>query len=132
MIVRKFMQWVQTAPASGSGLCRATYTFELTAARPFVGNLGGFSETGGVWHGTLDLGVNTQANKVVATDCGPDRAFTANQFGKPPRMSIPISVTGTFNPSTAVLTIDATSLTPANGGNGARRDVLAGLLRGSG
>ena len=120
----------QTAPAGSDGTCTAIYEFSLNNASPFSGDLGGFSQTGRTWRATLALGVNTKGRVVDSTNCGPDLEFTANQFGKPPRIGISISATGTFFPSTGDLTFASKKTTTPHAG-GTQTDTLTGSLRGS-
>jgi hypothetical protein len=122
-------------PAATIGTCRARYTFRRIGA--VSGDLGSFSQTRGVWHAIVDLGIQTQANKITATGCGPNLENTENEFGNPPRIALSISATGTFNPATGVLTFappkrTPKSSTPKSSTGGVRTDVVKGTLRGSG
>ncbi len=45
-------------------------------------------------------------------------------------MTIPIEVTGTLNPHTGVLRVDAQSSYPVGGGTGHETDEITGELRG--
>jgi hypothetical protein len=120
------------APGVPKGICTAHYTFQLVKGKPFSGDLGGFSETGGVWNATLDLGIQTQAYEIHANGCGPNLENAESEFGNPARLALSISVKGTFNPSTGVVSFAAPQSTPASRAGGARTDVVNGTLHGSG
>jgi len=121
------------APNAPIGNCTAHYTFQLVKGKPFSGDLGSFSQTGSVWHAILDLGIQTQANKINATaDCGANLENTQNEFGKPARIALSISATGTFNPPTGVVKFASTQRTPRSSSGGARTDVVKGTLHGTG
>jgi hypothetical protein len=136
----KFEGFVESlnAPTGGlpdvpKGTCTAHYTFQLVKGKPFSGDLGSFSQTGSVWHAILDLGIQTQANEIHTNGgCGPNLENTENEFGDPARMALSISATGTFNPSTGVVSFTSTQRTPASSAGGVRTDVVNGTLHGSG
>jgi hypothetical protein len=120
------------APGIPKGNCTAHYTFQLVKGKPFSGDLGSFSQTGGVWHVILDLGIQTQANEIHANGCGPNLENAESEFGNPARIALSISATGTFNPSTGVANFASTQRTPASSAGGVRTDVVNGTLHGSG
>jgi hypothetical protein len=126
-----------TAPTGGGvaatpGTCKARYTFRRVGANAFSGDLGSFSQTGRVWHAILDLGIQTQAIKITSVGCGDSFESTEHEFGRPPRIALSISATGTFNPSTGVASFASTQRTPASSAGRAKTDVVNGTLRGSG
>jgi len=87
---------MQTAPANLHGTCKATYLFSEAASRGLTGDIGGFSESGGGYSATLDLGISTSGKVISSSDCGPYLEWTSHPFGEPPRFDIPVQASGVY------------------------------------
>jgi hypothetical protein len=123
-------QVVETSPAGSSGgTCTARYNFELDHMKPFSANLGGFSLTGGTWHGEIALGIQTDGTVASATNCGPNLEDTQSEFGQPPRIALSFSAAGKLNPATGVLSVASKSTTVITGGS-TQVAIVKGMLRG--
>jgi hypothetical protein len=105
--------------------CIARYTFTSTG-KPF-GDLGGFSLRNGRWVGELALGVQT-TGAVQADNCGPNFEYTANQFGRPPRIDVSIGGEADYNPVKRVLAISTTYDVPIPADEGTQTDTDSGEL----
>ena len=124
----------ETSPA-GNGVCHTTFDFARTGEHPdtfLTGSLAGISRTGSMWHATVDLGLHMHGRSFIrAPDCGPNDAASEHPFGDPPRITVPIEVTGTLNLATRELTVADTSTYSVGKGTGEQTDKIEGSLRGS-
>jgi hypothetical protein len=124
----------ERSPAGKDGICNTTVLFARPGEHPdtsLSGNLAGISRTGGVWHATVDLGLTMHGQIVYMSDvCGPNDAMSEHPFGDPPRVTVPIEVTGTLNLATRQLNVAATSTYSVGAGTGHQTDKIEGSLRG--
>jgi hypothetical protein len=93
--------------------CKATYLFS-EASQGLTGDIGGFSETGGVYSATLDLGISTSGKVISSSNCGPYLEATGHPFGEPARLDIPVQASGIYKGG--VLSLRSTSTQLIAGG----------------
>jgi hypothetical protein len=120
----------ETSPAGADGTCSTTFLFAQTGQHVMLyGDIGSLSRTSGGWRATVSLGVILPGKVSSQDNCGPNGELSEDPFGVPPKISIPINVSGELNAATGVLTVDATSSTPVGGGAGQETDLVTGTLR---
>jgi hypothetical protein len=110
--------------AGADGTCSTTFVFAQVDQHVMLyGDIGGLSQTRGGWRATLSFGISLPGKVPSQDDC------SSSPFGVPPKISIPIDVTGELS-TAGVLTIDATSSTTLGGGGGGKEtDHVTGTLQ---